>query len=344
MSKVGPIRVSARSPAELLATVPYLLGYHPAEGQLVLLGLSGSRLAISAVTMPRSHLEEDTAVLHATTTVMSREGVNAVLAIGYGQADIIDPVLATVGQLLGEHCIPLRDAIRVSDGRYYCVLCTDSDCCSPAGIPFDPTVTEVAARLTVAGLVATPDRSDIAARLAPVEGVERHAIREATARAQHHMDQLLASVDNPAEVVRAAGRAALAVAVHRYRAGGRLSHDEIAWLTLLLTHIPVRDDAARGTTADSEDQRLWTDLTRQAEPHLAAAPASLLALAAWRSGDGTLANIAVDRALASDPQYRLAHLIAQALFHAVPPPALSDGWLDQPPGANDGRTGGNHTS
>ena len=39
-----------------------------------------------------------------------------------------------------------------------------------------------------------------------------------------------------------------------------------------------------GVRMDSAHRRLWTDVVRLAQPGYAAAPASLLALAAWQSG------------------------------------------------------------
>ena len=56
--------------------------------------------------------------------------------------------------------------------------------------------------------------------------------------------------------------------------------------------------------------RLWTDATRRACPVYVAAPASLLAFTAWQGGDGALAGIALDRALADDPAYSMARLLA----------------------------------
>ncbi|PWR14884.1 DUF4192 domain-containing protein, partial [Micromonospora sicca] len=56
--------------------------------------------------------------------------------------------------------------------------------------------------------------------------------------------------------------------------------------------------------------------------------ASLLAFAAWRSGAGALASVAVDRALAANPTYSLAQLIDRALREGLPPSVL-DGWPDQ---------------
>jgi hypothetical protein len=65
--------------------------------------------------------------------------------------------------------------------------------------------------------------------------------------------------------------------------------------------------------------RLWTDLTRRAQPGYVAAPASLLAFVAWQSGDGALANVALDRALADDPAYSMALLLRQVITAGTPP-------------------------
>ena len=46
---------------------------------------------------------------------------------------------------------------------------------------------------------------------------------------------------------------------------------------------------------------------------------SLLAFAAWHHGDGALAWCAIDRCLDVDPDYSMAHCVAQILTGAVPP-------------------------
>ena len=89
----------------------------------------------------------------------------------------------------------------------------------------------------------------------------------------------------------------------------------------MLTSLPVRDDAwARMDPAHRDaHRRLWTDVVRRAQPGYAAAPASLLAFVAWQNGDGALANLAIDRALADNPGYSMALLIQEALDAAMPP-------------------------
>jgi hypothetical protein len=85
----------------------------------------------------------------------------------------------------------------------------------------------------------------------------------------------------------------------------------------------VRDDAwARMDPRHrAEHRRLWTDVVRHACEPFVPAPASLLAFTAWQSGDGALANVAIERALAADPEYSMAHLIGQALDAGLPPSA-----------------------
>jgi hypothetical protein len=68
--------------------------------------------------------------------------------------------------------------------------------------------------------------------------------------------------------------------------------------------------------------RQWIDLTRPARPDLVAAPAALLAFAAWRVGKGALANLAIDRALTAEPDHRLALLVQTILDRGLPPSIL----------------------
>jgi hypothetical protein len=88
-----------------------------------------------------------------------------------------------------------------------------------------------------------------------------------------------------------------------------------------LKDMRVRDDAwARMDPGHREaHRRLWTDVVRRAQPGHVAGPASLLAFVAWQSGDGALANLALDRALADDPDYSMATLLRQVISSGAPP-------------------------
>lgn len=178
--------------------------------------------------------------------------------------------------------------------------------------------------------MALPDRAALTGRVAPVEGPAREAMSRATVRARQRLLDLLATVPDtdPTGIgaVRAAGATAVRLAEDRYRAGNTLPDDQLAWLTVLLTHLPVRDHAWERIGGQEWQVTLWTDVLRRAEPGLAAAPGGLLAFAAWRVGNGALASTAVERALADDPGYSMAQLMADVLNGGLPPSALDESW------------------
>jgi hypothetical protein len=85
--------------------------------------------------------------------------------------------------------------------------------------------------------------------------------------------------------------------------------------------VDVRDVAwAEISRADASTHvELWRDVVRRTPLDLLAAPAALLAFAAWLAGDGALAWCAVERSQESDPDYSMTALVAQALVAAMPP-------------------------
>ncbi len=109
-------------------------------------------------------------------------------------------------------------------------------------------------------------------------------------------------------MLRAAGVAAVRAAVARQRADDQLDDDEVAWLTVLLAHAPGRPGAPRPAV-----------VRRRAEPRFRAAPATLLGFAAWQAGDGIIAGMAVQRALAADPGYVMARLLGEVIAGGVAP-------------------------
>jgi hypothetical protein len=87
-------------------------------------------------------------------------------------------------------------------------------------------------------------------------------------------------------------------------------------------------------------QRLWTAVVRLAEREYVAAPASLLAFTAWQSGDGSLANVALQRALDADPGYTMAQLIRDAIASGIPASAAQLPMTPEEVAASYGEAGG----
>src|SRR5206468_671017 len=104
----------------------------------------------------------------------------------------------------------------------------------------------------------------------------------------------------------------------------------LVWLVISLVHFLVRDDAwARMDFLHrAAHLRLWTDLVRGAADAWVPAPAALLAFTVWQCGDGALASIAIDRALACDLGYSMALLLRDILDAGV---LLSEAWLSMIP-------------
>jgi hypothetical protein len=140
---------------------------------------------------------------------------------------------------------------------------------------------------------------------------------------EDHAAALLAT--GPDAVAEQSWTAVLA-AVDRLRPRGaaRLPDADVARLVWGLCDVAVRDRAlvlSAGADADVAE-RVWAECTRRAPAPLDAAPATLLAVSAWLRGDGAMAGIALDRALASDPGYALAGLLAEGLQAFLPPAEL----------------------
>ncbi|MCI4063343.1 DUF4192 domain-containing protein [Micromonospora sp. R77] len=320
-------RLAVRSPADLIAAVPYLLGFHPTDS-VVVVAMRGRRVVFAArADLPPPTAEPQQAARHLAD-VIARQHAAAATVVGYGPAARVTPAVDAVSDALAGAGLVVLDSLRVTDGRWWSYLCTEPDCCPPDGTPYDPGASEVSAAAVFAGQVALPDRAALTAQVAPVDGPVRVAMRQATARARSRLAELTEDLDETlvgGRSVRSAGVAAVRVALRRHRRGERLTDDEAAWLSVLLTRLPVRDHAWERTDGRDTDISLWTDVLRRAEPELTAAPGSLLAFAAWRAGLGALAAVALERVLAAHPDYSLALLLDDLLRRGVPPSEL-DGW------------------
>lgn len=109
------------------------------------------------------------------------------------------------------------------------------------------------------------------------------------------------------------------------------SGDEALLLTAF-TDLRVRDTVIweilqrPRTTWGPAAERLVPTVRRAAPGHVAPA-ATLLGLLRWQAGDGTRAAIALDRALADDPDYTLAQLIDGCLRAGITPTSWREGML-----------------
>ncbi|MFD0730268.1 DUF4192 domain-containing protein [Planotetraspora mira] len=309
------------SPADILAAVPYLVGFHPADS-LVVIGFAGAALQLST----RWDLPPEPGDLDRLAPLFVREGVTMAVLVGYGPEPVVDSAVLEAGRLLEEAGVRVTEALRAEDGRYWSYACPTIVCCPDEGLPYDPVSSPVAAEAVVHGLVALPDRGSLRRTVEPSAG---GAMREASRRVAADLRARLARPpgqvsDAVAAEFVAGGLARVRAAIDLYGSGGRLDDRAAARLGFDLAIIRVRDEA--WALLDDRDAHLalWKDLTRRLDPLHVAPAASLLAAAAWRSGDCALAGMAVERALEADGAYSMAHLLREALVHMLSPGSLLD--------------------
>lgn len=303
---------TVRGPIDLLALVPFMLGFHPTDS-IVVVALDDGHLIFQARgDLPEPHLVDLFAGDMAATA--ARHGANSVIIIGYGDPSAVAAVLA-MSNAMHAAGVAVEHMLRVHRGRYWELLCEETGF-PPEGIPYDLDTHEVTTRAVYSGLVALPDREALSARLAPLPDRPDASVLDEQVTA-------LGGIRNRIGAARRLLRKALKV----YGRGDRPTDDELLLIAALMADLRCRDEAYRMLVPGEPNRHhaaLWLDAVRRAPEVYVPGVATMLAIAAWRSGDGALASVAVERALAVDPDYRLALLVGDVLQAAVPPWALDD--------------------
>lgn len=328
-----PPVVSVASPGELLAAVPHLLGFVPRQS-LVLVGLRPPRGRVrltARADLPGPGAENDVvrAVLPAVVHGRCTEAVAVVYLddIALTDAGLPHAVLVEqLGQSLSRHHVGLRDAVCVSGGRFRSYLCRDETCCDPRGALVPPLDGSALAPHTVLrGRQVWASREDLVASLAPGSAREQASVRRAVDDA---IDDLVARLADgtPVPALRQETLRAFAQAVTASAAGTPVPTTARAALLVGLADIVTRDAiiAASFDADPAEAVPLLERLTREAPAPYVAPVAVLLAWHAYAGGDGALASVAVERALAADPGHSLARLVDQGLRSGLPPDALRE--------------------
>src|SRR5690348_3036590 len=135
---LDPAPSVVRGPADLLTTIPYLLGYHPADSVVVMFVAGDGRL-VCGLSVGREAPDEF--IIAKSSTAAARADCRHAFVVGYGPlsdreriggiADALNLAVTVAGRLL------------VDDGRYYCL--TDGCPCTPGhGAVLDPSSNVIA--------------------------------------------------------------------------------------------------------------------------------------------------------------------------------------------------------
>jgi hypothetical protein len=319
-------RLTAKNPGDLLAMVPYVLGFHPEDSVVILtLGDAGHRFH-ARVDIPTDPVDIAGLVDYLAGVVRANRLTAAALVVYCDDEKVAEAVAEPLAARFEAEGVAVPMALR-ADGQRWFTLAGCSIPGPPAGTPYDVGSHPITAQGVVEGKVTLRSRAELRDSLVGADPEEVEAVGRA---ADEALMRFAAAARHP--LGPPAPEAARAHQVqeghwvdHRVRRflrdRSRLDAADVGRLLVALASIEVRDVAwsqmRQANAAVHVD--LWRDVVRRAPLDLLAPPAALLGFAAWLAGDGALAWCAVDRCQEADPDYRLAGLLTHALAGAVPP-------------------------
>lgn len=312
---------TAREPADLVAVIPYLLGFQPVES-LVVAALEGPRRRLGPLArvdladVPAGRLDDPGArsevelVASRVCQLAARHGWDAVVVVVYTErravadahAAVLLPGLAAGGTRVVE-------MLGASGERWWTHGCAAERCCPPEGVPFDPSANPLAATAVAAGLGKAATRDELRALLDPAPAADRRqvglAVEREQATARSSREQTVVLVREVGKVID----------------GAPLDLARTARLLALVQHGAPREAAWGLITRPTAHLHaaLWQHVARLAPDPLLPPAGCLAGFASWLDGVGVVAAHAADRVAEVAPAYPLNDLLRQVLAAGVDP-------------------------
>ncbi|MFN8191560.1 MAG: DUF4192 domain-containing protein [Nocardioidaceae bacterium] len=293
-----------KSPDELLAAVPHVLGFRPEES-LVIVPSGGAGLPVARVDLPTT-AEDRELVADLLLEAYGRRGGPGV-AVGIvcfcGDRQAADQASAHLAQRLGPAAIDTEFRLW-SNGEHWMEFTTGT-----VGLQTREAAEQIAVKTVLAGAVQpAASREALAGSLVGDRGPLQPLLEPAKQQSARQRDP-------------EAERAWVIQRVERFHDDPtRLFDPEAARLLVGLQSIQTRDAVWESMTGENAASHvaLWSDLTRRAPDEVRAAPAALLGFSAWLRGDGARAWCALDQ-VPDDQPYSMAALLATMLQQGIHP-------------------------
>ncbi len=158
--------ITLRGPGDVVAILPYQLGYHPHDS-VVVVSLRGKRVGLVA----RADLPPEPFVGEVVASLMGplvRDGATSVIVVGYeGAPDGSQPLLLGLVEQLEPARIEVVDVAVVREGRRYSPICSEP-CCPSEGVELpDPADVPGVAEYVALGRSPLRSRADVEGLVAP---------------------------------------------------------------------------------------------------------------------------------------------------------------------------------
>lgn len=314
----SPAHFVAHDVSDLINAVPTLFGFQPEES-LVAIATHGPRRRFGfrlRMDLPDAELAPEIAEL--VVRHLRHQGAEGaiVIALSERQDDALAVLDAIHAELDDFDDIELIVRARADGERYW----TDELGGDGAGVAYDQSSHHLAVvKAVVAGQQILPGRAALVDRFSAVTGERRRWFEHAAASITDEV-VLQVSRARPDELG-AIGMAVVGPILDRGLAEDPVADGELLRLAVWVSSIKVRDEVWARIDRDNAlgYLQVLTQVSQRVVPPYEPAVLSLAAFAAWLTGDGAQALIAVERALDADPCYSMAQQILQILENGIAP-------------------------
>lgn len=308
----APTTLTARSPEDLLALAPVVLGFFPTDS-VVMLTFGAAAPFHARVDLPvGAHEVAD--VVDALVAPARCHGVERVVVLVYStDRRLAGRLWSALGRGFDRAGVVVVEALRVEQERWYPLIGRDERA-RELGVPFDISAHRFLAQAVLDGRVTHRSRAALAETLVP-DPVAVPRLAALTSRLPRPSDLLTE------------GEWVEALLTEHLLQDRLPTDDELARVLVALADLRLRDAAWSAVLRRDRSRPAvawWTHAVTRSPDALVAAPAALLAWSAWLHGNGALAWCALDRCEDAEPGYGLARIVADLLERAHPPSSWED--------------------
>jgi len=301
------------SPHDLLVAVPFLMGFSPEES-LIVIGIREEAINI-AMRFDLDSRDFNEIVVH-----LQRSHSDCAMIISYTATGDKRDLNNEIREMISATGIFVRESLLVEGGRWRSAICDDISCCPAEGNP----IPEISSSKIAAEQVLLGHPMPYASREELQQSLHCDGSLQALANDVSLAIELIAEIDyrNDPRPFQREGAQAISQLIEVAEVAGTASDASLLALVLVrLKDLQVRDFALGSINEENLEILidLWRWIVRIAPSRYVAPVATLLAATAYEKGDGVLAQSALDRALESDDEYPLAHLLKRVFAAGWPP-------------------------
>jgi hypothetical protein len=311
------------TPHDLLAAVPFLVGYHPKDSLVVIALKEGAVGMAMRVDYPsRDHKEIALRALQLAS-YLKRENAEGAIVVGYLPSELHKESqnLEPYTHAISEQGIEVKEAIEVRDNRFRSIMCADLSCCPVEGSTIPPISDSriTAEQVALGRPMPYPSILDMKASLAalPKDRVLIAALKK--------LDLIDYGADDVKVQQREGARAIDELCESYGHSGMGVDRELVAMVLIRLLDLQVRDYAMGVSTPENQDSQwdMWRWLLRIAPKGYVSSVAVIFATISYERGEGALAQRALDRALDDDSSYQMAKLLRRTFAAGWPPASFT---------------------